>query len=263
MKQAQKIGVKMTNKFRKFETQEELIAEAEKRSAKVFSKKENYKDIYAQSNGKYFFFPGIDYFKRGTITPDMISRLQSGCNLLSVGSGDGHLERLISAGFRIPKRRIVVSDIELDQRLIECGFKRYQFDMTRPWPELDEKFDYILFPQSLGVATLPGKIRELSTSEQEAIQVRLKEEEIKRYFDEPVIEDELSKNIRKKEAVWKHLIIKEALSRLKRNGELRICYGLNDESRICAYVVHKLKEEYPEITFPAPNEGENFTIKMP
>lgn len=66
--------------------------------------------------------------------------------LLSVGAGRGYLERmLVYLGAR--KENIVLSDI--DQFALPTGYRNLSFDMTEQWPEFGQKFDFVVFPQSL------------------------------------------------------------------------------------------------------------------
>lgn len=246
---------------KKIQTQEELIKIANRISAKVFSEEDNHKEIYEpRCNNNYFYFPAVSYFQSGTITPDMIEKLQSGGNMLSVGSGDGSLEKLISKGFKVPKDRIVVSDIKFDPKIKEHGFKAYQFDMLKDWPNFNEKFDYILFPESLGVAVMniqghPKTNRFYSTLEEDTKRI-LKGEQPKyhEFFLDLVSEDVPVVNA-------KYSIFKRALENLKPDGEIRVRWGMTEEQQR-AYVMLKFQTENPKITFPEPNTGHNFTLKL-
>ncbi len=246
---------------RKFETQEELIREAKRLSALVFSEGENHKEVYLPKfKPNYFYFPAISYFENESITPEMIKKLQSRGNLLSVGSGDGHLERLITEGFNVSKKRIVLSDIELDPGLEKRNFRTCEFDMTKPWPDFQEKFDYIFFPQSLGVAVMhiggdqnTRRFFDFIGGDTE----RILKGENPRYpdFFRDVIEMDIPV------VNLKYNIFKEALLHLKPDGEIRVNYGIGEKQQR-AYVILRLKEENQKISFPRPNEGHNFTIKL-
>jgi hypothetical protein len=246
----------------KFENQEELIVEAERKSAEIFPG-DNYDSVYFPKCGRkdWFYFSPSSYFKSNTITLDMIQRLQKGGNMLSIGPGDGNLEWLISKGFGIPRNSISVSDIKPDLNIKRYNFKSYEFDMTKPWPILNEKFDYILFPESLGVAVMhiPGDRRTWRFSDQlDPDTERIINGQDPKYPDFFIQVIEMDVPIVSK----KYEIIKEAIPYLKPEGEIRIRYGLH-ENQQKAYVMTKLKQENSAITFPQPNEGENFTIKVP
>lgn len=248
-----------------FKNQKGLIEEARGRSSKVFSAEENHNDAYNPSLGRnYFYFPGILYFERGTITTDMVQRLREGASMLSVGSGDGHLERLLSEGFEIPKKNIVVSDIELDP-FLSSDFESYTFDMTGDWPDFGRKFDYVLFPESLGVALLDllnignggHTYRFFEDINSDASRCLNGEEMHSPEFFQRVIEMDIPY------AVNSYGIMKRAVSQLNPEGEVRVCYGLDKSDQVRAYVMLKLKQDNPGITFPEPNKNSNFTAKLP
>ncbi len=246
-----------------FETQEELLDHANAKSREVFPPGENYSSVYIPRNTKrYFYFPWIDYFRKHSITPDMVNKLRSGGNMLSVGCGDCNLERLLACGFDIPKDQIVVSDIELDPSVKQLGFHFYEFDMTGRWPETDERFDYIIFPQSLGVAVtalhLPGEAR----THRFYLEV---ESDTKRILEGEVPEHpELLKDLIEMDAPQickKYEIINKAINYLKPVGEIRVFYGITEDQEK-AYTMLKLKSEINGITFPQPYNHEDFFIKV-
>ena len=136
----------------------------------IFQKGDRLQDTYIREDEKvmcnadkrYIYFSGPLYLKEGFVDAQMINRLQGGARMLSVGAGEGHLERLLNLGFHVPKSRIAVTDYpSIHPRLNGSGFKKYVFDMTKEWSEFKGKFDYVLFPESLGVAIL-----NLSTEEE-------------------------------------------------------------------------------------------------
>lgn len=246
----------------KYRTQKQLIKEASKKSVEIFGNSDD--SPYTPKSNNYAYFPGMYYFNKGTITPDMIERLQDGATMLSVGSGDGHLERLLCQGFQIPKKQISVSDVKLDPEIIPSGFPSYEFDMTKPWPKFEQDFDYILFPESLGVAMIKLKLNQKGDStyrfyphiDNDAERIIQGEMPLNPEFFQEVIEQDLP------EASKKYEIIKEAITRLNPYGEVRIKFGI-DSNQQKAYVMQRLRNEYSDILFPPPNQNSNFTIKLP
>ncbi|MCX6733751.1 MAG: hypothetical protein NTX63_02970 [Candidatus Peregrinibacteria bacterium] len=101
------------------------------------------------SEKKYFYFPAGWHGKCGLVTAPMIANLQSGASLLSVGSGPAHLERVLHRGLGV--QNITLSDIYLHPRALKSGLPCHQFDMTKPWPQFERNFDYIIFPESFGL----------------------------------------------------------------------------------------------------------------
>jgi len=73
-------------------TQQQLIQIANKKILKVFSKEEQHTGVYVGNNSQYFYFSALWYFQSAIITPDIIQKLSSGGNMLTVGCGEGHLE---------------------------------------------------------------------------------------------------------------------------------------------------------------------------
>lgn len=134
--------------------QGELFELSRELTSKVFSPDEAHMSAYIPTYNNYFYFPGSHFFEYGAIDGQMVDSLRCGAKMLSVGSGDGHLERLLRDGFGVSSENIVVSDIVVDPALKGEDFDYFQFDMLGEWPDFNEKFDYILFPESLGVATM-------------------------------------------------------------------------------------------------------------
>ena len=232
------------------DAQERLIRQARRLSAKVFPPDENYQDLYDPKSGRnYFYFPGIDYFERRFITPDMIAELQKGKSLLSVGCGDCHLERLLCHGFGVSD--ITVADIELEESA-KC-FKNIEFDMTKPWPEMGT-FDYIIFPESLRIAVtvlcLGGNGISMRFFDEMQTAAKYVLNGIKtiphRQLFLRVMEQDLP------EAVVSHSILREAVTRLNPQGEVRVKYGINyDQEK--AYAMLKLQDEFGSLRFASDN----------
>jgi len=245
----------MISQWHRF-SQEQLIEEAYKRSAQVFSAEDNYDDLFEPHGiSKYFFFSGVYYFKHETITPDLIARMSNGASLLTVGSGDGHLERLLCHGFNISQQQIHTSDRNIHPRIKEEGFPHYEFDMTKPWP-INNLFDYIIFPESLGVATMTGEectsfrfLDDLKKIEKGIFAENVESRDVEFFLD--VITRDAPETVRKYE------IIEQALNHVNPQGEIRVKWGL-DNLQQRAYVMAKLKRDYCVNFFSNLN---NFIVK--
>ena len=139
------------NKKYGLKNQKTLIKFAEKKAEKLFP---NMNVNKYKSVGKYFYFPVIEHYFQNApiIDPELVRDLRSGAKLLSIGVGAANLEKLLYEGFDLPKDAVVISDIKLDPHAMNSGLNTMQFDMTKKWPEFKERFTYILFPESFGVA---------------------------------------------------------------------------------------------------------------
>lgn len=101
----------------------------------------------------YFAAPWFFDERRRFMTAGVLADLQAGAQLLSVGSGPAHLERILNRGFGV--KNITLSDISLHPKALESGLPIHQFDMMGAWPKFDHGFDYVIFPESFGVSFLP------------------------------------------------------------------------------------------------------------
>lgn len=246
--------------------QTELISIAQQKIIEVFPKEEQHTDIYYIEKKNYSYFSAMWYFKAEIITPDLIQNLTQNAALLSVGCGEGHLERLLNKGFDIPKKNIHTSDLYLDQKIFQAGFRHHLFDLTSPWPNLKKKFDYILFPESLGVALLkhdPSRKQQditfrffnyLEQTQKEILGGNLNPPDLTFFLE--VVE----KDVPRVTIIYN--ILKQAISFLKPQGEIRIKHGLQEPQQR-AYIMAKLAQEYQQITYPNQTKSyENFILKM-
>jgi len=251
-------------------TQQKLNALAKKKIKLVFPKDEQHTGTYisedTSQNKKYVYFSALWYIESEIITPDMVASLQKDATLLSVGSGEGHLERLLKDGFNIPTKNITTSDLYLDNKIQQAGFQHHIFDMTKPWPNFNQQFDYILFPESLGVALLDynriGKDQSqtnrffnyLDQTEKEILDGNLKPKDIDFFMQV------IGMDVPKVHQIYQ--ILTQAIQNLKPNGEIRIKHGLQ-ETQQRAYIMAKLAQEYPNISFPNHTKSyENFILKL-
>lgn len=103
----------------------------------------------APENKRYFYFAPNHHFRSRLLTKDDIKSFLANPDkrLLSVGAGQGQLERLL-VHLGIPAERIALADREPAD--LPEQFKVYEFDMYKTWPNLgDLKYDLIIFPESL------------------------------------------------------------------------------------------------------------------
>jgi hypothetical protein len=220
-------------KFSREMTQEQLVALVEEKMdelfplneeehIKKFSSKWN-KDSYNSDVDNYGYFTAFYHTRTGLVTPRVISDLQEGARLLSVGTGDGNLEKLLVKGFNVPIGNIHVADLSIHPTLLREGFTAYEFDMTNNWPRIQPLFNFIIFPESLGVALY--KLNKPSNVETRAVEQVAEDPEAQQTFD----------------------ILRQAYGLLEKHGEIRVsrCGGIkNDEVERCVGI--RFKNEFPE-----------------
>ena len=90
-----------------------------------------------------WFFQSASLLMTEVIVTDLLDNAKS---LLSVGCGPAHLERFMVSQLGIDRQQITLADI--DGLHVPGDFKHHQFDMLVEWPRLDQRFDYIIFPES-------------------------------------------------------------------------------------------------------------------
>ena len=88
------------------------------------------------------------HFSTGLITGRIVCDVRdNGKMVLSVGCGLAHLERLLVKRLSVHKSQIVLAD--MFSAVFPKGFEHVVFDMFGSWPDLGERFDYVLFPRSV------------------------------------------------------------------------------------------------------------------
>jgi hypothetical protein len=211
----------------------------------------------SDKESNYFYFSPIEYFKKGFVDREMIDMLSSGATVLNVGAGNGNLERVLQEGYKIPENQIGVTDIKLHPKLEKLPFQKYEFDMTEQWPVFAKKFDYILFPESFGVAFGEGQkgnegvTHRFYTEVEDIIESVKKGEEVRKDdvdFFVSLIEMD-SPNTAKKLST-----IRQALLNLNDGGEIRMSGDLLSDQEE-TYLKLKLKHDYPEIEIARNNKG--------
>ena len=251
--------------------QEKLTTLAVQKMKEVFPEEDWQESTYVrkangaicEADSRYIYFSAPSYFKDEFVDAKMINKLQKGASMLSVGVGEGHLERLLSLGFQIPKNQITITDYpSVHPKIKESGFKEYVFDMTKEWPDFKENFDYVLFPESLGVATMD-----------------LGEEMCYRFFEDTIRINKLCKERRfddfeNSEAEFfiglmekdvpvvkvRYAIICNALKVLNPGGEIRISHGIKLPQQP-AYMQLRLKKDGVNVSYPAGKYSHYFFIK--
>jgi len=198
----------------------------------------------------YFFYPPMYYIERGFINKDLVMRMEKGGRLLTVGTGKGDLEKMLWKGFGVNPKQIIQSDIELFSTTQDLPFEKKEFDFLGAWPTFDEKFDYILFPESFGVGFsqvkfADGRSHRFFETLDRATDKVLKRESV------PDREISLFKQIIEMDRpslVKKCDVLLTALENLNDNGEVRLDSHSLDEQAI-AFIVLKLREKYPKLEF--------------
>src|SRR3989338_8085531 len=127
---------------------------------KLFSKFREV-SIIGDKRTTYTFFAPSYYFdpRRPLITPEIVNDLKEGKRLLSVGCGPAYLERFLVRAGKISAGGIELADIDPHYRRKE--FRMHVFDMHKSWPNLEERFDYVIFPNSLFTYDLPTEESEI------------------------------------------------------------------------------------------------------
>ena len=122
--------------------------------------------------------------------------------------------------------------------------------MLEQWPNFDKKFDYILFPESFGVAFLKSQLKGERTHRFHDVLDKVTERVLKgEGADEKDIDFFKSVvSIDNKLTVKKLEVLSNAIAHLNTGGEIRLDgYSINDQE--LAFIVLKLREDDPEISF--------------
>ena len=124
--------------------------------------------IKSSGGGYTYYAPSWYFYKIPFLSEKEINLLKRpGKNMLSVGAGPAHLERLLVSHFGVPRENIVLADRVSEQ--LPVGFRTYIFDMHQIWPKMNEApFNYIIFPESY----LPDIEPKENTDYDELIRIR-------------------------------------------------------------------------------------------
>ncbi len=134
------------------------------------------------------------HIESGLITQEDIELFKKEGTLLSIGAHPGYLEQVLVA-LGVPSKHIVTADS--DAAILDTDLHPLHFSMHDEWP-LSDKFDRIIFPESLCIALTD----------------KLKEEGIVADPKNPAATDE-------REAELLGTVIKQALDHLKPGGVIR------------------------------------------
>jgi len=233
--------------YEQAEKRAEFVVDAKKRIRKVLGDPTEYeKSLNADAKGSgYMYFDPEWCFEKGLVDEKMVSALERGASLLSVGTGRADLERVLWKGYKIPKDKISIADIKLHTRAKRAPFSKFQFDMKGEWPDSLGKFDFIVFPESFGVAIDAGP----GSMDAGVIYQDLKKDEEEGKIDAHMTElmRELEKGL--SDAIKQELVvIQQALLHLSEGGEIRMVGDLmgDYEEKELQKI---LKETYPRIIF--------------
>ncbi len=210
--------------------QAELIRLAERIIAEKFAPGEISRvDRRTNTEEGYTFFDTLGFFKSGFITADVIKRLQSGATALSVGVGDAHLEKLLVEGFDINSSHIMLAD-RADYMTTEAKYStspQVTFDMTEEWPDFEQPFSLILFPESLEVVAFDQAKIKSPKSVWDTVPEPIKQIREKLEEEKPISQEEVAAYLAATDKVKPFLrekvaVIKRALGCLADSGEIRI-----------------------------------------
>ena len=100
----------------------------------------------------YLDFNLQQYNRYTVLKPSVIQAIKNGSKLLSVGIGLGYYEEYLINTHGISRSSIHCADLHLDEKW--SSHTSYIFDICSPWPNLNQKYDYILFGQVIGVSAI-------------------------------------------------------------------------------------------------------------
>jgi len=195
----------------------------------------------------YVYFPPMYYINRGFFDQNLVNCLENGGNLLVVGSGEAMLAKLLWQGFSVDPKQITVSDKKLPSVVKSLPFQQCEFDMTEDWPEFSGEFDYILFPESFGVAfdmgayDISNKFFEDTSDVVELIVQGQYVDPEKIEFYKNVLGSECPVFLRKVKTLM------SALEAPSSEGEIRFDYN-NWYAQELVFFFLKLRESYPNLT---------------
>lgn len=228
-------------------SQDELVELAQGIIKRHFPENERHQDVYLPEGLSYTYFSALWHLRDGLVTPRIILDLRNGAKMLSVGSGDGHLERVLIKGFGIPKDRINVSDKSIHPRLLTEGLTCYEFDMTKPWPDMKKSFNYVIFPESLGVALLsvPGGASSRFLGNTKRIENTVLNGGIVSDRDRDFYLELIETDVPSATHIYK--VLQEAYKKLCNVGEIRLSKSGSIRSKqLEVYVELKFRRESPE-----------------
>lgn len=236
----------LKNKKYGLESQKQLINVARKKAREVFSSI----DVNKFRDGeRYSFFPVVDqyFINQPIIDVALIKKMQSGGKMLSVGVGPAHLEELLYRAFDIQRDSILLADIQFVSEAQENSLNKIQFDMMEKWPELGNKFDYILFPESFGIANFrsiyePGETARFYQDVEDVVNAVFKHAtdslpENQKNFVLKLFEHDIV-GLDKK-----YFTINEAINNLSDEGEVRFSGHLMNQQEL-TYIALKTEEKY-------------------
>lgn len=207
----------------------DLTRKVERKQKQIWDKKITDEVLYDIHNRKTksVFFTAKWYLENGILDSTMLTGLRKSKRMLSVGAGPGILEKTLLA-LSVPSENIDVTDIKLHPDIKRTRFRKFQFDMTKKWPDLDRKYDYILFPESFC-------FEKISLSEEE-------KESYNEYFRGK------KKNVSMETTRAKLVleIIKNAVTNLNPDGQIRMA-GLFLFPPELKFVLSELERRYPNM----------------
>ena len=128
------------------ESEKQLIRQIHLLERKHFPEFADEKE-YVDPTKKYVYFSPTYLLDRGLLDINgLLNIVHSNKSLLSVGSGKAYFEQMLVL-LGAQKSQIVLSDI--DPTVLPAQYTSQTFDMTGRWPNFPQKFDYIIFPESL------------------------------------------------------------------------------------------------------------------
>lgn len=244
------VGAEIEDKQRDFKNQKELRDFADQKRREIFPTANEHQ---RSGDSRYVYFPVVDHYfdRKPIIDTILIEKLKNGGRLLSVGVGSAKLEHLLYKGFELPKNAITLADISFSSEALKIDLERVVFDMREAWPKFAEKFDYILFPESFGVANFAPTQDVAQTS------IRLFFEAMRKML--VVVQANADQNIQNNQWNEVKLLVEKdfpkiekkyytlwcAVHALAKGGELRLLGHLMTAEEVM-YITMKCKEDFGE-----------------
>ncbi len=176
----------------------------------------------------WVFFAPLHHANAGLLTADLVINARQGAEVLIVGAGCGDIERYLIKARSVDPRCLTAADIDLSTYPTDLGVRTLQFDMFDPWPVDENRYQYILIPEALGMAMMGNHkviVHDLSLEQMpEMLQIKFRidadgpravsEEEVKQFMDWAYTPDS--------PAAFAWSVIQRGIRHLAPGGELRI-----------------------------------------
>ena len=128
----------------------QLVRGLERQMFPEFKDKSSYDEISQELPGyRYTYFAPSSHISKGLLNRRLIDdTIGNRREILSVGAGKAYLKRFLVDGLGISIDQIVLAD---KYPVMPEGFKQFVFNMYGVWPDFGQRFDYVIFPESVAL----------------------------------------------------------------------------------------------------------------